>query len=123
MKKHLSTIILLITLTNTGYAQKMRKPENTRKQTITIKTKIYCDHCSKCESCQARIENKILELKGIRSVELDIRKELITVIYNSKFAKPDMIRKQIASAGFDADDVAATQEQINELDRCCLKKD
>jgi periplasmic mercuric ion binding protein len=123
MKKFLSVIILLVALMNIGYAQKMRKSEGSRKKTITVKTKIYCDHCSKCESCQARIENKILELKGIRSVELNIKKELITVIYNPKFAKPDLIRKQIASAGFDADDILATQEQINGLDRCCLKRD
>jgi copper chaperone CopZ len=97
------------------------KKHKSTKKTISIKTKIFCDHCVKCESCKARVENKVYELKGIRSVEMNPKSETILVIYNPKFITAQKIKEQVASTGYDADDVKATQEQINGLDDCCKK--
>jgi periplasmic mercuric ion binding protein len=123
MKFTLSLIVLILVSSITLFAQKNYKSEGSRKKTITIKTKVYCDHCNKCETCKSRIEEKIFQLKGIRSVEMNTVKQTIKVIYNPKFAKPQLIKEQIAAAGYDADDVIATKEQIAGLDDCCLKKD
>lgn len=121
--KYLIALLLLITVNvQLLTAQKTRKSEGSRKKTLTIKTKIYCDHCVKCESCKARVESKVYELKGIRTVEMDSKKETIMVIYNPKFATPQQIREQVASTGYDADDVKATKEQVASLDGCCQKQ-
>lgn len=92
------------------------------KKTMIIQTKIYCDHCAKCESCKARIENTVYALKGIRMVELNPKNMTIKVIYKSTVLTEDRIRQQVASAGFDADNVKASAEQLAALDDCCQKR-
>ena len=103
------------------FAQSNKKQKSSKK-TIVIKTKIYCDHCVKCESCKARVESKVYELKGIRSIDMNPKDETIKVIFNSKFMNAQKIKEQIASAGYDADEVKATAEQIAGLDGCCKKQ-
>ena len=76
MKKQIVTIaLLMLTFSATIFA-------HTTYTSTTLKTKIYCDHCSKCESCKARIEKKVLALSGVKSITLDVANERIKVSYN-----------------------------------------
>jgi periplasmic mercuric ion binding protein len=111
----ISKVLLLLTLSTSVAA----KPKNKK---VTISTSIYCDHCSRCESCKTRVENKVYELGGIKQVSLNPGEQTITVVFNPKKITIDKIRQQIASAGYDADDVKATAEQVNGLDDCCKKQ-
>lgn len=120
-KQILTTIAILLMSTISLFAQENKKHKSNKK-TITIKTKIFCDHCVKCESCKARVENKVYELKGIRSVEMIPKNETIHVIFNPKFVTAQKIKEQVASTGYDADEVKATKEQIAGLDDCCQKR-
>lgn len=114
-KSIFSLVILIIALSVTTFAQ-------SSKQTVTIKTKIYCDHCTKCESCKARVENKVYELKGIRAVEMSAKDETVKVIFNAKRISLAQIKTQINKAGYDADEQKAKAEDVAKLDGCCQKQ-
>lgn len=114
--KKLILIIILAVAANTTFAQ------TTNKQTITIKTKIYCDHCKKCESCGGRIDRELPFIKGLTDYKFDEKANTITVTYNTRITTPEDIRFAIAKIGFDADEVKANQKAVAKFDDCCLKQ-
>jgi len=85
----------------------------------TFKTKIYCDHCSKCGSCKARVEKKVQTLKGVKSVSMDVANERIKVSFDAGTTSVKLIKDQINKAGYDADDQKAAPQYVEQLDGCC----
>lgn len=113
MKSILTTLILSLTL-NIALAQ------TPKKETISIQTTIYCDHCLICSSCGENIDNQIRDRnKGISKVKINPKDNTITVTYKPAKTNPDEIRKAISEAGFDADDVKASPSSYAKLDGCC----
>lgn len=92
------------------------------KETISIKTNIYCDHCKQCESCGLRIYKNLMDVQGIRKVKIDDSTATIKVTYNASKIEPKAIRDAINTAGFDADDQMAPAEAVARLDGCCKKE-
>lgn len=88
---------------------------------IIIKTKIYCDHCRKCESCGGRLEDVLFKQKGVRKVFVDDKKETILISYNPTKVTPNELRTLISRNGYDADGEKATAESYAKLDDCCKK--
>lgn len=111
--KNLVSVIFCALLFSSSYAQS-GKPE-----TITIKTKIYCDHCLQCGSCGANINNAIRETKGIRKVKINSKENTITVKYKPGKTSPEKIRRAIADIGYDADEIKADATAYSKLDGCC----
>ncbi len=94
-----------------------------KKATLTVKTSIACDHCLQCSSCGQNINDKIRDTeKGIRKVKIDPKANTITVTYAPGKTNPERIKKAIAAAGFDADEVKARAEAYEQLDGCCKAK-
>jgi len=91
------------------------------QKTITtkIQTKIYCSHCSQCETCGVRFDTELYKLTGIKNFTLT--DNVITVSFNPKKITIDKIRECIANCGYDADDVKATESGLKSLDDCCRK--
>lgn len=114
IKTLLTTLFILLISMVTLSAQ-------SKKKEILIKTKVYCDHCVKCESCKSRVENKVYELKGVRFVDMNPKNETIKVVYNPKTLSEQKIKEQINLTGYDADELKASQAQIAGLDDCCRK--
>ncbi len=92
------------------------------KETITVKTNIYCDHCKKCESCGPRIYAQLMDTPGVRKVKIDEETASIEVTYNSEKLDAAGVRTAINAAGFDADDQPAPADAVAKLDGCCKKK-
>lgn len=114
--KNVIITIALLSITVFASAQKADK------QTITIKTQIYCSHCLQCGSCGANINDRIREAnKGISKLNIDPKANTITVTYDANKTNPEKIREAINAAGYDADDKKATAEAVNKLDGCCKK--
>ena len=114
--KNVIITFLLLAFTTMANAQKADK------QTITIKTQIYCNHCLQCGSCGTNINDHIREAnKGISKVDIDPKLNTITVTYDANKTSPEKIREAINAAGYDADDKKATAETVNKLDGCCKK--
>jgi periplasmic mercuric ion binding protein len=92
-----------------------------KPSTVVIKTKIYCDHCRRCETCGFLFLKTLPFENGIKKVELDEKAMLITVLYNPKKTSPEKIREAISKLGYDADDVPADPSAYEKLDGCCKK--
>ncbi len=88
-------------------------------QTVSIKTKIACDHCKACGSCSKHIETALYNQKGVKRVDVDDKKMEIIVSFNTQKINLDKIKKTIAANGYDADDQKATPESYALLDGCC----
>ena len=114
--KKLILIIILALAANASFAQMANK------QTITIKTNIYCDHCKKCESCGGRIDRELPFIKGITDFKFDEKAMTLAITYNTKITTPEKIRLAIAKAGFDADEIKADPKAVAKFDDCCLKQ-
>lgn len=114
MKKSILVIVLLAT---TIFAQ----AQKANKQTLVIKTQIYCSHCLQCGSCGANINRHINASEGIKKVTIDPKENTITVTYDANKITTEKIREAVNAAGYDADDKKATTEAIGKLDGCCRK--
>jgi copper chaperone CopZ len=90
--------------------------------TLIVKTKIYCDHCKECSTCQPHIERELNFAKGVKSFKVDVAREEIMIIYSTAKTTPAAIRNAIANGGYDADEIPANQKAVARLDGCCQKK-
>lgn len=116
--KHIVCMLLLFAFWGTSSAQ------SSKKETITIKTAIHCDHCMQCESCSLNINKAVKSTEGVSKVKINPSEHTITVTFKPSETTPDAIRQSIANAGYDADDVKATTVGYEKLDGCCkIKKD
>ncbi|MBK7587485.1 MAG: hypothetical protein IPI22_03725 [Bacteroidetes bacterium] len=76
----------------------------------------------KCESCKARVENKVYRIKRYPFGRNDSKERNNSRHFNPKFVTAQKIKEQVASTGYDADEIKATKEQIAGLDDCCQKR-
>ena len=111
--RFVTTCILLMLLAVFTHAEGPKK--------VTVKTNIYCDHCSACETCGFLFLNTLAFENGIKKVELNEKEMLVTVLYNPKKTTPEKIRTAISKLGYDADDVPADKAAYERLDGCCKK--
>ncbi len=113
MKILLSILIFVFGLTSSN-AQKQKT-----NQKAVIKTTITCDHCKECETCGQLFHEKLLEIKGVKMIELDAEKMTITVFYSSKKTNLEAIKTSISKLGYDADEIKADPMGYEKLDGCC----
>lgn len=86
-----------------------------KDETIKIKTS------SQCDMCKETIEKQMAFEKGVKSAILDVESSILTVVYNPKKTNPDLIRKAVTEAGYDADDIPAVPKAYDNLHECCKK--
>jgi mercuric ion binding protein len=113
MKTLLSLLIFTFCLTS-SVAQKQKT-----NQKAVIKTTITCDHCKECETCGQLFQEKLLQIKGVKMIELDPEKMTITVFYSSKKTNLEAIKTSISKLGYDADEIKADPIGYEKLDGCC----
>lgn len=86
------------------------------KKTVVIKTPTV-----QCEMCKTRIENYLSHEDGIIKVDVDYKKKVTTVTYWNDRTNVEIIKTDIANAGYDADDVTAEPDSYKRLPTCCKK--
>lgn len=74
-----------------------------------------------CGMCEERIETNIAFEKGVKSVVLDDKTKIVTIIYKTEKTNPEKLRKAISMLGYDADDVEADPKAYAKLPACCKK--
>lgn len=90
-----------------------QKPQN--KAEVVIKTTVVCG------MCQTTVEEALDEIKGVRSVEVNLEAKTIKVIYNPEKISVNDLKKAIAASGYDADDYPADAAAYKQLPMCCRK--
>lgn len=110
-------LMLSFCFSTTSFSQ-----SNPKNQKATIQTKLYCDHCTACNSCGKKFNEELYKIKGVRQFSIDEEAETITVFYNSKKTDLESIKEKIANLGFDADNLKANPEAVANLGKCCQPK-
>ncbi|WP_133998506.1 heavy-metal-associated domain-containing protein [Dinghuibacter silviterrae] len=111
--RHIRTILLgLIGLAfATGASAQMKD-----KVTDTLKTPTV-----QCEMCKKRIEDYMSHEDGITKINVDWRKKITIVTYQTSRTNIENIKTAIANVGYDAGDVTANPDSYKALPLCCKK--
>jgi hypothetical protein len=74
-----------------------------------------------CEMCKSHIEKAAVDA-GATSASWNEATKLLVVVYNEPATTNIDIQKKIALAGYDTQDVKATDDAFKKLDKCCQYK-
>lgn len=74
-----------------------------------------------CESCKSRIETYLKRYDGVVEILVNYRRGDAKVKYLTDRTDIEQIKTAIANAGYDADDVPATEDAYNRLPKSCKK--
>jgi mercuric ion binding protein len=115
MKKSflLMTAVLLVSTAFVG---------SVKTANLIVQTRVYCNHCDMCETCKPGIIIALENVSGVKSAELNIEKQEVSIWYNDKKTNPQTIREAIVNYGYAADDMAPNPEAYDKLDACCKKE-
>lgn len=72
-----------------------------------------------CGMCKDRIEKALNKLEGVISSDVDYKKKVTTVAYNTEEIDLDDIKEEISDIGYDADDVKKDKRAYKRLHNCC----
>lgn len=74
-----------------------------------------------CEACKTRIETYLRRYDGVTYILVNWRRKETTVKYLTDRINIEEIKTAIANAGYDADDVLATEDAYKRLPKTCKK--
>ena len=72
-----------------------------------------------CEMCQSRIQKAAFSVPGVKSANWSAETHKMNLILNEEKANIADIKKAIAKAGYDTEEVKATDESYAKLPGCC----
>jgi len=72
-----------------------------------------------CGMCETNIKDAFSETAGIIKVDVDLEKKSGKIYFDSDKVSISQIEKQISSAGYQANNVAADKSAYDKLPRCC----
>jgi periplasmic mercuric ion binding protein len=112
MSKSLASAAILF-LAMLFFAPAKLSAQNAKLDTVKIKTSAECD------MCKTKLETEVGRSKGVKSVNVDLSTQVVTVVYNSTKTNPAKIKTIMSNAGYDADDVKANNRAAKKLPDCC----
>lgn len=74
-----------------------------------------------CQSCKERIESYLKRYDGVLEINVNFRKGETKVKYLTDRTDIEQIKTAIANAGYDADDIPATEDMYKRLPKTCKK--
>ena len=86
-----------------------------KTETVKIKTSSVCNMCKKT------LETGIAYEKGVKSVNLDVPTQMLTVEYRADKNNLAELRKAVNQLGYDADQTEADARAYSRLNDCCKK--
>lgn len=90
-------------------------------QTKAVVTAIIKTPTALCESCKSRIETYLKRYDGVLEITVNYRKGETKVKYLTDRTDIEQIKTAISNAGYDADDVPATEDAYKRLPKTCKK--
>lgn len=111
--KTVASIAIMILAVLFAPVNTMAQGTKSKQDTVKIQTSAECD------MCKSKLETEVGRMKGVKSVTVDLKTQVATVVYNNTKTAPDKIRTVISNAGYDADDVKANNRSQSKLPACC----
>ena len=74
-----------------------------------------------CDVCKDRLEKVLFREPGLTAYKVDLKKKTVTVTWITDRTNIEIIKADIANAGYDADDVEAEETAYKRLPACCKK--
>lgn len=72
-----------------------------------------------CEQCQSRIQKAAFSIPGVKSASWNVETHQLNLILNEEKATILDVKKGIAKAGYDTDEVKSSKENYDKLPGCC----
>jgi periplasmic mercuric ion binding protein len=72
-----------------------------------------------CDMCKTRIESALKQNAAVQSASWDATTKIVTVVYNPHTASVDQLQQLVANAGYDTDNIKATDAAYKALPKCC----
>jgi cation transport ATPase len=72
-----------------------------------------------CDMCQSRIQKAAFSVQGVKSATWSVETHQLNLILNEEKATILDVKKAVAKAGYDTDEVKATNENYDKLPGCC----
>ena len=69
------------------------------------KQKVVFDVSIHCESCQKKIEKNIAFEKGVKTLDVSLKKQTVTITYEDKQTNVEALKTKIEKLGFTATEV------------------
>lgn len=105
---------ILITLGLVMYFTGLNAQENSDKfDAVVIKTSAVC------EMCIATIEKGFAFEKGVKSSEVDLASNTVTVTFKKGKTDGDALRTALTKMGYAADDIRPEKSAYENLHHCC----
>jgi len=111
----LMAVILIVPFIFSGHLMAQEKKQKKKTETIEIKSSVVCG------MCREKVTKEMAFEKGVKDVEVDTQKQIITVTYRTNKTDKETIKKAITKIGYDADEMMADQEAHDKLPACCQK--
>ena len=80
---------------------------------------VHIETSAVCGMCKDRLESELGFVKGVQSVELDLKTKRLTVVYRTKKVSAEALRQKVADTGYRADHIPANPESFMALPACC----
>ena len=74
-----------------------------------------------CLMCSYKIEETLLEMKGVKKANVDLKSKSGSVIFNASIIDLSKIEDKIASIGYSVNGKKANSEAYDKLELCCKK--
>ena len=104
--------ILIIMLVLIGFTVSAQDKKNKNaKYTVAVN--------GNCEQCKKRIEKAAYAVPGVKSAVWDVENHQLSVILNEEKTSVTDLKKAVAKAGHDTEDLKATSEDYDKLHSCC----
>ena len=90
-------------------------------QTKAVLTAKISTPTVQCWMCKEKIETYLKRYDGVLSINVNVKKKETVVKYLTDRTDIEQIKTAIANAGYDADDIPATEDSYKRLPKCCKK--
>ncbi len=109
----LSLVMVLLGSVNTLKAQE----KSAALDTLMVHTSAVC------HMCKDRIEKELGYTRGVKSVNLDLGSNNVTIVYKTDKTDADALKEALTKIGYDADEIPAKPKAKARLHECCKAPD
>jgi hypothetical protein len=107
MKKQLTMVLSFLLVSMFSFA-------HTKDSTLTEKIKVW----GICDMCKTKIE-KAAKAAGAATADWNDESKVLNVTYSASKSNNKKIQQKVADAGYDTQDLRATDAAFNKLPGCC----